>query len=74
MMKENIKNLKSVAAAEAALNVHRADRQANRARREELNTLIGDYQAEMTLLEDEYRLNNDEDEILRRIGQIAVGE
>jgi len=74
-MKIDIKTLKTVPQAEAALNTHRADRAANKARREELNTLIGDYQAEMKLLEDEYRINKDDENIiLRRIGQIAVGE
>ena len=74
MMKDKIKNLKTVETAEAALNTHRADRLANKARREELNKLIHDYNQEMLLLENEYRENNDEDDILRRIGQLVVNE
>lgn len=74
-MKTDVKLLKTPAAAEKALTDHRADRAANKARREELNTLIGDYQAEVTALEREYEANKDDENIiLRRIGQIAVGE
>ena len=74
-MKINTADLKTAPQAEKALTDHRADRAANKTRREELNTLIGDYQAEVTALEREYEANKDDENILlRRIGQIAVGE
>ena len=75
MITIDVKTLKTPAAAEKALTDHRADRAANKARRDELNILIGEYQEEMRLLEIENNAGLDyEDIILRRIGQIAVGE
>lgn len=73
-MRNKIKNLKSLSEAKTFLNDHRADRVANRVRRDELGKLIGEYKEELRLLEKEYQANNDEDDILRRIGQLSVGE
>ncbi|MCK4517214.1 hypothetical protein KAT92_00425 [Candidatus Babeliales bacterium] len=74
-MKVDVKTLKTPVQAEKALTDHRADRAANLARREELNTIIGESKQEMELLEREYQAGApDENILLRRIGQIAIGE
>ena len=73
-MKNKIAELKSADAAKKALSDHRADRQANRDRREELNNIIADAKEEMRLLEAEYQAGtDDETDLLIQLGKITAG-